>query len=129
MSSLDGKKPLTDTESWKNLYKFFEENKNKINIIDMFNHDKERFKKFSVNLSTPLDGQYLVDYSKNRVNDDIMGLLMNLARERGIEKARDAMFSGERINFTEDRAVLHVALRNRSNIPMMVWNFGDYITH
>ena len=42
------------------------------------------------------------------------------ARERGVEEAREAMFAGERINFTEDRAVLHVALRNRSNVPMLV---------
>ena len=42
------------------------------------------------------------------------------ARERGVEQAREAMFAGERINFTEDRAVLHVALRNRSNVPMLV---------
>ena len=47
-------------------------------------------------------------------------LLHYSARERGVEEARDAMFGGERINFTEDRAVLHVALRNRSNVPMMV---------
>merc|ERR1719500_2394514 len=49
-----------------------------------------------------------------------MELLLNLARERGVEEAREAMFAGERINFTEDRAVLHVALRNRSNVPMLV---------
>ena len=88
--------------------------------MDMFSKDKDRFNKFSVNLKTPVDGPYLVDYSKNRINDEVMKLLMNLAKERGVEQARDAMFSGERINFTEDRAVLHVALRNRSNVPMKV---------
>ena len=50
----------------------------------------------------------------------LLNLLNPVARERGVEEARDAMFSGERINFTEDRAVLHVALRNRSNVPMLV---------
>ena len=120
MSSLDGKKPLSETEAWKNLRQYFDQNKNNINIMDMFSKDKDRFNKFSVNLKTPVDGPYLVDYSKNRINDEVMKLLMNLAKERGVEQARDAMFSGERINFTEDRAVLHVALRNRSNVPMKV---------
>ena len=55
-------------------------------------------------------GLYL-DYSKNRVTDETMRLLMQLARERGVEARRDAMFRGEKINITEKRAVLHVALR------------------
>ena len=120
MSSLDGKKSLMDTEAWQSLQRYFDLNKNNINIMDMFQRDKDRFNKFSVKLTTPLDGEFLVDYSKNRINEEVMRLLMNLAKERGVDAARDAMFSGERINFTEDRAVLHVALRNRSNIPMKV---------
>ena len=51
------------------------------------------------------------------------------ARERGVEEAREAMFAGERINFTEDRAVLHVALRNRSNVPMLVSGILAYSNH
>ena len=121
MSCLDGKKPLKETEAWKSLQKYFDQNKNSINIIDMFNSNKDRFSKFSVNLETPVDGPFLVDYSKNRINEEVMGLLLNLAKERGVEEARDAMFSGERINFTEDRSVLHVALRNRSNVPIKVF--------
>jgi len=120
MAALAGKPNLKETEAWKKLNNYFEENKNKINILDLFNKDAERFNKFSVKLNTPLDGPLLVDYSKNRVNDEVMELLFNLARERGVEEAREAMFSGQRINFTEDRAVLHVALRNRSNVPMLV---------
>jgi len=120
MSVLDGKKPLKETEAWKSLQTYFDMNKNSINIMDMFNSDKDRFSKFSVNLETPLDGPFLVDYSKNRINEEVMKLLLNLAKERKVEEARDAMFSGERINFTEDRSVLHVALRNRSNVPMKV---------
>ena len=60
---------------------------------------------------------------KNTIIVMINSLIVNIfaARERGVEEARDAMFKGERINFTEDRAVLHVALRNRSNVPMLVW--------
>jgi len=120
MSSLDGKKPLKETEAWKNLQTYFDQNKNVINIVDMFNRDKDRFSKFSVNLTTPLDGPLLVDFSKNRINEEVMKLLFSLAKERGVAEARDAMFSGERINFTEDRSVLHIALRNRSNVPIKV---------
>jgi len=120
MAVLTGKPNLKETGAWKKLNNYFEENKNKINILDLFNKDANRFNKFSINLVTPLDGPLLVDYSKNRVNDEVMQLLLNLAKERGVNEARDAMFSGQRINFTEDRAVLHVALRNRSNVPMLV---------
>ena len=120
MAALKGKKSLKETEAWQKLHLYFEENKNSINILEMFNKDPERFSKFSIKLDTPLEGPYLVDFSKNRINSEVMDLLVELARERGVEEAREAMFSGEKINFTEDRAVLHVALRNRSNVPMMV---------
>ncbi|KAJ8710296.1 hypothetical protein PYW07_009662 [Mythimna separata] len=73
-----------------------------------------------VHRTTPNDGEILLDYSKNRVNEQLWGLLLNLAKSRNVEKARDAMFSGEKINFTEDRAVLHIALRNRQNRPILV---------
>ena len=65
-------------------------------------------------------GDLYLDYSKNRVTDETMALLLALAREAGVEAMRDAMFAGEKINVTEDRAVLHVALRNRSNRPIVV---------
>ena len=61
-----------------------------------------------------------MDYSKTAVNDEIMALLVKLADEGGVENKRDEMFSGEAINFTENRAVLHTALRNRSNTPVLV---------
>lgn len=142
MASLKGKAYLKDTEAWQKLQNYFDQNKNAINILELFTKDPERFSKYSLKVDTPLDGPLLVDYSKNRINDEVMELLLNLgkciktpiivminslilnilaARERGVEEARDAMFKGERINFTEDRAVLHVALRNRSNVPMLVW--------
>uniref|UniRef100_A0A452UY38 Glucose-6-phosphate isomerase n=1 Tax=Ursus maritimus TaxID=29073 RepID=A0A452UY38_URSMA len=73
----------------------------------------------SLNLNTN-HGHILVDYSKNLVNDTVMQMLVDLAKSRGVEAAREHMFSGEKINFTEDRAVLHVALRNRSNTPILV---------
>lgn len=120
MAALKGKKSLKETEAWQKLHLYFEQNKNSINILEMFNKDPERFSKFSIKVDTPLDGPYLVDFSKNRIDSEVLDLLVELARERGLEEAREAMFSGEKINFTEDRAVLHVALRNRSNVPMMV---------
>merc|ERR1719341_1802158 len=88
--------------------------------MKMFDEDSRRFDKFSIKLETPNDGPFLLDYSKNKINEDVFEMLMDLAKERGVEDARDAMFAGEKINFTEDRAVLHVALRNRSNVPMVV---------
>lgn len=61
-----------------------------------------------------------MDYSKNRLDEKALSLLLDLAKARQIEKARDAMFAGEKINFTENRAVLHTALRNRGNTPILV---------
>ncbi|CAG14257.1 unnamed protein product, partial [Tetraodon nigroviridis] len=66
------------------------------------------------------DGEILVDFSKNLINQDVLAMLLAMARSRGVEEAREKMFSGEKINFTEGRAVLHVALRNRSNQPICV---------
>lgn len=71
-------------------------------------------------LSTPNDGDILIDYSKNRLDDELFKLLLELAKQRKIEQARDAMFTGGKINFTENRAVLHIALRNRANRPILV---------
>lgn len=91
----------------------------KLHMRDLFAKDPKRFEKFSAQIDTK-DGIILVDYSKNIITDETMKLLMNLAKARGVEMLRQKMFSGEKINFTEDRAVLHIALRNRSNKPIMV---------
>ena len=64
-------------------------------------------------VKTPEDGDILLDFSKNRIDEEVFGLLLDLARSRKVELGRDSMFKGEKINFTEDRAVLHIALRNR----------------
>ena len=64
-------------------------------------------------MKTPEDGDILLDFSKNRIDEEVFGLLLDLARSRKVELGRDSMFKGEKINFTEDRAVLHIALRNR----------------
>ncbi|MCW1754517.1 glucose-6-phosphate isomerase [Rhizobium acaciae] len=80
-----------------------------------FAADSQRFSRFSVALD-----DLLMDFSKTAVNDDILKLLVQLAEEGGVETKREEMFSGKAINFTEDRAVLHTALRNRSNTPVLV---------
>ncbi|MGO1671947.1 MAG: glucose-6-phosphate isomerase [Sphingobacterium sp.] len=84
-------------------------------LKDLFQADPNRFDKFSVFL-----GDILLDYSKNRVNEETMALLAQLARECKLQDAIDAMFGGEKINETENRAVLHTALRNRSGEPVMM---------
>jgi glucose-6-phosphate isomerase len=92
--SLDGKPPLKDAEAWATLQKYFNNNKNTINMKDMFATDQNRFDTFSIKLDTPRQGPFLVDYSKNKINEEVMRQLFNLARERGVEEARDAMFAG-----------------------------------
>lgn len=82
---------------------------------DLFAADPQRFQSFSLVVE-----EILVDYSKNIITRETMDLLLNLARSREVEAWRDKMFSGETINFTEGRAVLHVALRNRSERPIVV---------
>ena len=82
---------------------------------DMFVADPARFDKFSLKFN-----DILLDFSKNRITETTLKLLLQLARECGVEEWRDKMFSGEKINFTENRAVLHTALRNRSNKPVLV---------
>ncbi len=82
---------------------------------ELFAADPQRFQKFSLRLD-----DLLLDYSKNRVNDRTMALLLELAREADLPGWIEKMFRGEKINFTENRAVLHVALRNRSNEPIRV---------
>ncbi|MGN7294725.1 glucose-6-phosphate isomerase [Rhizobium sp. SAFR-030] len=80
-----------------------------------FSADAARFDRFSARFD-----DLLMDYSKCAVNDDILALLETLFAEGGVAEKRDEMFSGKAINFTENRAVLHTALRNRSNTPVMV---------
>ncbi|HLO75641.1 MAG TPA: glucose-6-phosphate isomerase [Magnetospirillum sp.] len=82
---------------------------------DMFARDPGRFQAFSLRL-----GDLLLDYSKNRVAHETMSLLTDLARQAGLEDWRDRMFAGQTINTTEHRSVLHVALRNRSDRPILV---------
>ena len=78
-------------------------------LREWFTRDPQRFPRLSIRFE-----DLLVDYSKHLVTDETLELLRQLARDRQVEALRDRMFAGERINFTEDRAVLHIALRNRS---------------
>ncbi len=85
------------------------------NMRDLFTQDTNRFDKFSFQLD-----DMLFDFSKHRINDETLPLLLQLAKEAQLENWRDRMFAGEKINITENRAVLHTALRNRSNRPVLV---------
>lgn len=103
----------TDTKSWKLLQQHFEEMKN-IHVKDLFMEDQQRFEKYSFALP-----EIVCDFSKNIVNDTTIRLLLQLADECGLKQAIDAMFSGEKINETEGRSVLHTALRNFSGEPVL----------
>ncbi|MFA9487270.1 MULTISPECIES: glucose-6-phosphate isomerase [unclassified Mannheimia] len=87
-----------------------------LSIPQLFAEDASRFDKYSLRFENEL----LVDFSKNAINDKTLTLLRQLANECGLDSAKNAMFSGKKINRTEDRAVLHVALRNRANTPIAV---------
>ena len=105
----------TQTAAWQALQKHFDEMKD-VTIADLFAKDGDRFSKFSATF----DDQMLVDYSKNRITEETLAKLQDLAKECDLAGAIKSMFSGEKTNRTENRAVLHVALRNRSNTPILV---------
>lgn len=105
----------TQTAAWQALQKHFDEMKD-VTIAELFAKDGDRFSKFSATF----DDQMLVDYSKNRITEETLAKLQGLAKECDLAGAIKSMFSGEKINRTENRAVLHVALRNRSNTPILV---------
>ncbi|MGY5451365.1 glucose-6-phosphate isomerase [Agarivorans sp. MS3-6] len=105
----------THTQAWKALQAHFEAQKN-VQLSELFAADSDRFNRFSVSFNE----QILLDYSKNFITEDTMQKLLDLAKETKLDSAIKAMYSGEKINQTEGRAVLHTALRNRSNTPVMV---------
>ena len=105
---------LTQYPSWQSLCQH-QQDVAKLHMRDLFASDKNRFDKFSLKFA-----DLLFDYSKHRITDETLPLLFQMAREAKIESWRDRMFAGEKINITEDRAVLHTALRNRSNTPVLV---------
>ena len=105
---------LSQSVAWNALEKHFQEIKNH-HMRDAFVSDPDRFNKFSTQFN-----DILFDFSKNRINSETLSLLIKLAKESGLKEKTEAMFSGEKINLTENRAVLHTALRNRSNKPVFV---------
>lgn len=104
---------LTNSPSWLALEEHFNKVQN-IHLKDLFKDDN-RFNEFSVGLN-----DILLDFSKNRITSETFKLLVGLAKETGVEVGIKAMFSGDEINNTEKRSVLHTALRNRSNTPVIV---------
>ncbi len=108
------KKTITDSVAWKQLEQHFQQIET-LHMRDLFTANPDRFNDFHIRLD-----DILLDYSKNRITEETRQLLINLAKEADVEGWREKMFSGEHINVTEDRAVLHVALRNRSNEPMLL---------
>ncbi len=111
---------FTETEAFRYLSDYFPDVAER-QMKDMFKDDPDRFKKFSITFE-----DILFDFSKNRVDDKTMALLIQLAKECKLKEAIEAMFSGEKINETEGRAVLHTALRNVTNKPLTV--DGENIT-
>jgi glucose-6-phosphate isomerase len=106
--------PLSDTPAYHALAAHFADI-GEAQMRAMFAQESGRFERFSVETAG-----LLLDYSKNRIDADTMRLLLQLARERKVEEKRDAMFTGEKINSTEHRAVLHTALRMPRNASLMV---------
>jgi glucose-6-phosphate isomerase len=87
--------------------------------MDLFQSDGKRFSEFSHTFQGP-DGPITWDFSKNIVDKDALELLFQLCKEAGVEELRERLFAGEHINFTEDRAVMHPALRNVEGSPIKV---------
>ena len=103
----------TTTVAWQALEAHKADN---LTIPQLFAENPNRFEQYSLNFAD----QILVDYSKNAINEKTLGLLRQLASECGLASATEAMFTGQKINRTENRAVLHTALRNRSNTSVLV---------
>ncbi|MEH6531269.1 MAG: glucose-6-phosphate isomerase [Photobacterium frigidiphilum] len=105
----------THTQAWKDLTAHYEDAQD-LQLSDLFANDSERFNKFSATFGSDI----LLDYSKNLITEETLTKLFALAEQTELKAAIAEMFSGEKINKTEDRAVLHSALRNRSNTPVVV---------
>ena len=104
----------TQLNSWKKLKTHYKEIKD-VHMRDLFSQDPDRFNRFHLRFN-----DILVDFSKNRMTTETLTLLLKLADETGVQEAIEQMFSGEKINETENRAVLHIALRNRKQSPIYV---------
>lgn len=107
-------KTINKTRVWKKLEVHAKKMRN-VEMRDMFDEDNKRAEKYSVSLEN-----MWLDYSKNRIDEKAVKYLLTLAREAKVQKKIEQMFAGDKINITENRAVLHVALRNRDNTPIYV---------
>ena len=105
---------LIQQPAWKKLQTHYQDIE-AIHLRQLFAEDQERFTKFSLTF-----GELLFDYSKHRITTTTLNLLIELATQCGLEEKINGMFSGEKINATEQRPALHTALRNRSNRPILV---------
>ncbi|NCV38187.1 MAG: glucose-6-phosphate isomerase [Betaproteobacteria bacterium] len=105
---------IIDSNEWQDLKKHFDDIKN-VQMRDLFKDDEQRFEKFHLALD-----DFLFDFSKNRINDKTLALLNKLAIKADVEDWRAKQFSGDKINTTEDRAVLHTALRSQDDDPVFV---------
>jgi len=105
--------PVT-TKSWQNLSRHYAEMR-KVHMKSLFAEDPQRFKKFSCRFN-----DMLIDFSKNRITEETLKLLIALAKECGLKGAIENMYNGKKINETENRAVLHIALRNRGDAAILI---------
>ncbi|SNR54686.1 glucose-6-phosphate isomerase [Lutibacter flavus] len=104
----------TQTKAWQKLTKHYNETKD-THLKSLFNNDSNRKNNYTINFN-----EFEFDYSKNRITDETLNYLLELANEVDLKSAMDSYFSGEKINQTEKRAVLHTALRNQSNSEVLV---------
>lgn len=105
--------------SWEKLQHHYDTIGKKLVMKDLFQQDPSRFEKLSREFKGASDNTILLDFSKNIITEETLGLLLNVADEAKVAEMRKRMFTGDHINFTEDRAVLHVALRNMSDTPIL----------
>ncbi|HET6446262.1 MAG TPA: glucose-6-phosphate isomerase [candidate division Zixibacteria bacterium] len=105
---------LSSSPAWRALA-IHQEEMADVHMRSLFDQDPQRFEKFSLKFN-----DILFDFSKNRITEKTMSLLLDLARQAGLSEKIEAMFNGQKINNTENRAVLHIALRNRTNRPILV---------
>lgn len=110
----------SELPAWSKLESTYKEKGADFKVKQAFEKDPKRFEKFSKTFTNHDGSKILFDFSKNLIDEEIFGQLVQLAKEAKVEKLRDAMFNGEKINFTEQRAVYHVALRNISQKTMKV---------
>ncbi|KAJ8103992.1 Phosphoglucose isomerase [Lipomyces tetrasporus] len=110
----------SDLPTWARLQEAYDSVGKSLSVKELFKADPARFSKFSRTFTNYDGSEILFDFSKNIINEDIFQLLVQLAKDANIESLREALFAGEKINFTEQRAVYHVALRNQSNKVMKV---------